>query len=121
MKPMFSSLSAVAAVALFAAPAATAQSCTQQAADLQKQQVQAQEIADARLALVDEVEAAGEAWENAEALRKFSDEQAAEADATKVAYDSLKADLLEKETNLQALVVSLNDQVATYNAKCVRN
>ena len=59
--------------------------------------------------------------ENAEALRNFGAEQAAEADATKATYDALKADLLEKETSLQGLVVSLNEQVTAYNSKCVRN
>ena len=121
MKPMISSLSALAAIFVIAVPGASAQSCAQQASDLQQQQVQAQELAEARSSLVEEVEAAGDAWENAEALRNFGDEQAAEADATKVAYETLKADLLDQELNLQALVVSLNDQVAAYNAKCVRN
>ena len=104
-----------------AAPMAAAQSCSQQAAQLQERQVAAQELADARLTLVDQVEAAGDAWENAEALRNFGEEQAAEADATKVAYETLKADLLDKESSLQGLVFSLNEQVTAYNTKCVRN
>lgn len=121
MKPMISSLGALGVVFLATAPVASALTCSQQAAQLQERQVTAQEMADARLTLVDEVEAAGDAWENAEALRNFGAEQAAEADATKVAYDALKADLLEKESSLQGLVVSLNDEVAAYNRKCVRN
>ena len=121
MKPMISSLSVLAAFAALAVPSAQAQTCSQQASQLQEQQATAQELADARLSLVDAVEEAGDAWENAEAMRNFSAEQAAEADATKAAYETLKADLLEKEASLQTMVVSLNDQVTAYNSKCVRN
>ncbi|MEM7638777.1 MAG: hypothetical protein AAF269_06920 [Pseudomonadota bacterium] len=121
MKPMISSLSALAAMIVLTAPAASALTCAEQASDLQNRQIKAQEIADARLALVDEVEAAGDAWENAEAMRNFSQDQAAEADATKVAYDTLKADLRSKEQSLQTLVVSLNKDVAAYNQRCVKD
>ena len=121
MKPMISSLSALAAIAIFAAPGAMAQSCTQQAAQLQDRQTEAQQIAEMRLSLVDDVEAAGDAWENAEAMRNFGSQEAEEANATKLEYETLKADLMQKEATLQALVVTLNDQVAAYNTKCVRN
>ena len=121
MKPVISSLGALGALMTIAALPASAQSCSQHAAQLQERQVAAQELADARVTLVDDVEAAGDAWENAEALRNFGDDQAAEADATKVAYETLKAELLEKETTLQGLVVALNEEVGAYNKKCVRN
>lgn len=121
MKPVIFSLGALGTLFVLAAPMAAAQSCSQQAAQLQERQVAAQELADARRTLVDQVEAAGDAWENAEALRNFGEEQAAEADATKVAYETLKADLLDKESSLQGLVFSLNEQVTAYNTKCVRN
>lgn len=119
MKPMISSLGALAAMIVFAAPQASAMSCAQQASALQERQAEAQSLADTRLTLVDEVEAAGDAWENAEAMRHFSDANADEADATKIKYETLKADLMEKEMALQALVVSLNEDVAAYNAACV--
>lgn len=121
MKPMISSLSAIAAVVILAAPGAIAQSCSQQAAQLQDRQAEAQQTADARIALVDEVEAAGDAWENAEAMRNFGSSEAEEADITKAEYEALKSTLMQKEVKLQALVVSLNEQVAAYNRKCVRN
>ncbi len=121
MKPMISSLSALAAIAILAAPGAMAQSCSQQAAQLQDRQTEAQQIAEMRLSLVDDVEAAGDAWENAEAMRNFGSQEAEEANATKLEYETLKADLMQKEATLQALVVTLNDQVAAYNTKCVRN
>ena len=121
MKPMISSLSALAAMFVFVAPMASAQSCAQQAATLQERQTEAQSLADARLELVDAVEEAGDAWENAEAMRHFSTKDAHEADATKIKYETLKADLLQKEVSLQALVMSLNEEVAAYNAACVES
>lgn len=121
MKPMISSLSALAAIVVLAIPHASALSCAEQAADLQTRQAKAQKTAEARLALVEEVEAAGDAWENAEALRNFGEEQALEADTTKIAYEGLKSDLFEKEVALQNLVVSLNQDVAAYNETCAKD
>jgi len=121
MKPMISSLSALVAIVILAAPGAIAQSCSHQAGQLQERQTEAQQIAETRLTLVDEVEAAGDAWENAEAMRHFGSKEADEANATKTEYEALKASLMQKEATLQALVVTLNDQVAAYNTKCVRN
>lgn len=121
MKPMISSLSVVAAMIILVAPTASALTCAEQAADLQTRQIKAQKIADARIALLDEVEAAGDVWENAEAMRNFSKDQAAEADATKVAYDTLKSDLMQKEQSLQTLVISLNEDVVAYNERCVKD
>ena len=121
MKPMISSLSAFVAIVVLAIPHASALSCAEQAADLQTRQAKAQKTAEARLALVEEVEAAGDAWENAEALRNFGEEQALEADTTKIAYEGLKSDLFEKEVALQNLVVSLNQDVAAYNESCAKD
>ncbi|MEL6857908.1 MAG: hypothetical protein AAFO74_05945 [Pseudomonadota bacterium] len=121
MKPMISSLSALAAIFLLAAPVAVAQSCSEQAKNLQAQQVEAQAIADARSTLVEDVEAAGDAWDDVEVHRLASKEHAAKADEAKLAYETLKADLLEKEASLQMLVASLNEDVAAYNTKCVTN
>lgn len=120
MKPMISSLGALAAIFVLTAPAASALSCAQQATQLQQQQSAAQKLADARTSLLEELETAGDAWENAEAMRNFSADQAAEADATKATYETLKADLIEKESSLQSLVVSLNEQVTDYNKACVK-
>lgn len=121
MKPMISALGALSALFVLMVPTASALTCSQQATQLQDKQAAAQAMAAARVSLVEDVEAAGDAWENAEALRNFGAEQAAEADATKAAYETLKADLLDKESSLQMLVVSLNDEVTAYNTKCVRN
>ena len=121
MKPVISSLSAFTIMILLTAPTASALSCSQQAAQLQERQTAAQDLAETRSTLAEDVEAAGDAWENAEAMRNFSAEQAAEADATKATYETLKADLMQQETSLQTLVVSLNQEVTDYNKKCVRN
>ena len=121
MKPMISALGAVSAVFVLAAPAASALTCSQQAAQLQDKQVAAQALADARVSLLQEVEAAGDAWEDVEVHRLASADHAAVADEAKSVYESLKADLVEKEASLQTLVVSLNDEVTAYNTKCVRN
>ena len=118
---MISSLSAIAALFVVAAPTANAMSCGEQAADLQNRQVTAQEIAEARLALVDEVEAAGDAWEDVEIHRLVSAGHAATADEAKAVYETLKADLFEKEVSLQNLVVSLNQDVAAYNESCAKD
>lgn len=121
MKAMTSSMSAFAAMIVLFTPSASALTCAQQAADLQNRQSEVQKIADARLALVDEVEAAGDAWENAEAMRNFGADQAAEADNTKVAYDALKADLMANEQSLQAMVIDINADVAAYSERCVKD
>lgn len=121
MKPMISSLSALAAMFVIAVPSASALSCSQQAAQLQKQQTATQELAETRLTLVDEVEAAGDAWEDVEIHRLASAGHADTADQAKAEYETLKANLLEKEASLQSQVMSLNQDVAAYNAKCVRN
>lgn len=119
MKPMISSFGALAAMFVLAAPQASALSCSQQAADLQTRQVKAQSLADSRVELVEEVEAAGDVWEDLEVHRLASPAHADAADAAKNEYESLKADLMDKEAALQALLISLNEDVATYNAACV--
>ena len=119
MKPMISSLSALVALTVFAAPMASAQSCAKQAASLQEKQVEAQALAEARLTLVDEIEAAGDAWEDVEVHRLVSEGHAAKADEAKLTYEMLKADLFEKESSLQVLVTTLNEDVQAYNQRCV--
>ncbi|NQY41310.1 MAG: hypothetical protein HRT80_14555 [Henriciella sp.] len=121
MKPMISSLSAFAAIVVLAIPHASALSCAEQAADLQTRQVKAQKIAEARLALVEEVEAAGDAWDDVEIHRLASEGHAETADEAKAVYEGLKADLFEKEVSLQDMVVSLNQDVAAYNESCAKD
>lgn len=121
MKPMISSLSAAIAVLVFAVPSASALSCAEQAASLQDQQAEAQEIAAAREELLEAVEAAGDAWEDVEIHRLVSAGHATTADEAKATYESLKADLIQKEISLQDLVVTLNQDVAAYNETCAKS
>lgn len=120
MKPMISSCAALAAICILAAPVSAAQSCADQAADLQKRQAETQKTADARVALVEKVEAAGDAWDDVEIHRRASVGHAKAADEAKVVYETLKADLMQKEMSLQSMLVSLNEDVASYNAACVK-
>ena len=94
-----------------------ATSCAQRAVDLQNQQVSLQKQIGARKAMVEETETAGDVWEEAETLRHFG--KAAEADAAKLKYDSLKADLVILDTTVQSGVSTLNQQVEQYNRDCV--
>ena len=121
MKPMISTLSALAAIVVLATPHASALSCSEQAADLQNRQAQAQKIAEARLELVEDVGAAGDAWDDVEIHRLASAGHAETADEAKSVYEGLKADLFEKEVALQNMVVSLNQDVAAYNESCAKD
>ena len=88
---------------------------------MQERQVEAQALADARLELVDEVEAAGDAWEDVEVHRLASAGHAETADQAKAVYEGLKAELLQKELSLQSMVIALNEDVATYNEACAKD
>lgn len=126
MKRTIFALSAITALSVVATPIAAAltssqvKECKAMGADLQARQVKAQKLADERLALVDEVEAAGEAWEDVEIHRRASAGHAAKADEAKAVYNGLKTTLMAKEVTLQDLVASLNGEVASYNRKCVK-
>ncbi|MEM1146982.1 MAG: hypothetical protein AAF582_09640 [Pseudomonadota bacterium] len=109
----------LSAVALLMAPAASALSCAQEAANLQDRQSQLIDIANERQTLVDQVEAAGDVWEDVEIHRLMSASHAATADQAKAEYEALKADLMQQENALQAQAASLNDEVAVYTARCV--
>ena len=110
-----------------AAPFASAMSgsavaqCSQQARTLKAQKVAATDLKTERDALVEEVEAAGEAWDVAEATRLFGDAEAQKADAAKAEYDALKAELISLEAKLQEKVSDLNAGVAAYNEACATN
>lgn len=120
-----SSLALTAALFSVAIPAASAltskqvQQCNTMGKSLQVRQAEAQKKVKAREALVAEVEAAGESWEDVEIHRLASAGHAATADAAKTKYDTLKADLMKQEMALQSLVGQINEDVAAYNGLCV--
>ena len=114
------------ALTLFAAVGPSAQALTAQQVkqcnamgkSLQVRQAEAKKKADARAALVDQVETAGEAWEDVEIHRRVSAGHAVAADEAKAAYEALKGDLMRQEMSLQSLVNQLNEDVSAYNELC---
>lgn len=113
-------LSIAFAPASVALTASQTKTCNALGAKLQKQQAKAQKLAAERLDLLEKVEDAGDDWENAETLRNFGEAEANAADSHKAKYDSLKADLLSRESALQELISSVNSDVADYNNKCAK-
>ena len=126
IKTLSSSLAALATLAL-SVPSASAltnaevRQCNALGKSLQARQADAKTKAETRESLLEKVEVAGDAWEEAEGLRNFSDDYATKADLTKAEYETLKGELLREERSLQALVSRLNEDVAVYNGKCVKN
>lgn len=68
-----------------------------------------------------EAELAGDAWEEAEDLRLFSDENALQADTALVAYEAARADFEMAEAAVQEQGVALNAEISRYNARCVKD
>ncbi|MEM1087586.1 MAG: hypothetical protein AAGH90_07645 [Pseudomonadota bacterium] len=124
IKTLSSFLAALATLVL-AIPSASAltnaevRQCNALGKSLKARQADAKAKAEARETLLVQVEAAGDAWEEAEGLRNFSTDYALKADTTKAAYEELKTDLLLKERSLQSLVARLNEDVALFNSQCV--
>ncbi|MEM1391426.1 MAG: hypothetical protein AAGG45_10120 [Pseudomonadota bacterium] len=98
-----------------------ARQCNALGKSLKARQADAKAKAQMRESLLIEVEAAGDAWEEAEELRNFSNEYASKADTTKATYETLKANLLQEELLLQDLVGRMNQDVARYNRTCVKD
>lgn len=99
-------------------PAMASASCYSQGKALKAQQAEATALKAERDELVIAVEDAGDAWEEAEAMRGWTADQTAAADAAKAEYDARKAELHELEADLQTKVSSLNEGVAAYNRNC---
>lgn len=68
-----------------------------------------------------EAELAGDAWEEAEDLRLFSDENAMEADTALAVYEAAKADFEMAEAAVQEQGMALNAEISRYNARCVKD
>ena len=109
----------VSLTAFVAAPfAAASESCVQQAETIRTAQQNVLKLKAERDALVLKVEDAGDAWENNQALRNFSAEQARQADSSRAAYEDLKARLRAVEADLQEKAASANARVNAYNTHC---
>ncbi len=110
---------AAAGFSLIASPVALASSsCSSQARSIKELRAEAASLKADRDALVIEVEAAGDAWEDAEATRLFSPDHAARADLALDAYEDLKAELETLEGELQDTVSDVNSRVSRYNTTC---
>ena len=110
---------AAAGFSLMASPVALASSsCSSQARSIKELRAEAVTLKADRDALLIEVEDAGDAWEDAEATRLFSQDHAARADLALDAYEDLKADLETLEGELQDTVSEVNSRVSYYNTAC---
>jgi len=110
---------AAAGFSLIASPVALASlSCSSQARSIKELRAEAASLKADRDALVVEVEAAGDAWEDAEATRLFSPDHAARAGLALDAYEDLKAELETLEGELQDTVSDVNSRVSRYNTTC---
>lgn len=72
----------------------------------------------ARAEAAEAAEAAGEAWENAEPMRDFGEAQAAEANATRAAFNAAKQTFEGKDAALRSATQMLNRDIAVYNQSC---
>lgn len=115
-----------AVIAALAAPASAltaseVRQCQAMAATFAPKKADFDTLTATRDTLADEAEMAGDIWENAEALRHFSIEAAAEADAARVIYDEAVEAFDNAEYALRAQGAQLNQDFAAYNAKCVKD
>lgn len=112
---------AAAGFSLIATPAALAStSCSSQARSIKELRTEATNMQADRDALLIEVEDAGDAWEDAEAMRLFSPDDAARADIALNEYEDLKSDLEALESDLQDTASDVNSRVSRYNSICAR-
>ena len=113
-------------VFLFGAVAATAnangasdvKACKAMAATLAPKQADITKMTASRDEAAAQVEATGEAWEDAETHRLVSPGHAATADTAKAAYESAKQAFARQEMALQASVSQYNDDIAAFNGRC---
>ena len=119
MKRTLSVLALIAAT--FSAPAFAQNdraACGAMQASLTVRQTETLAMQDKRNALAEQVEAAGEAWENAEAMRAFGSAEAETADATLEKFETLKREFHQTQAALESKVNMINASVARYNSLC---
>lgn len=114
------------AALLAAGPVAAAQAngsadvkaCKAMAAKLGPLQAEIAKLKQTRDEAAETVESTGEAWDDAEVMRRASAGHAATADATKATYEDAKKLLASRELALQSTVTQFNDDVTAYNTRC---
>lgn len=92
--------------------------CRALAATLPAKQEEITRLVDIRDEAAIDVEARGEAWEDAEILRRASRGHASAADTAREAYDAARERLAAHETALQDALTVYNDEVASFNRSC---
>lgn len=121
MKHIFIPLALLVAASMPSASAMTAneaRACNAMAASFGPKKADFEILVAERDRLVLVVEETGDAWEAAEALRNFSAQHAADADARKAAYDNAVVQFDAAEMAYRVTGAQLNEDFAAYNAKC---
>ena len=98
--------------------AADVDRCKAMAATLAPKKAEIEKMTARRDELAELTETRGEAWENAEAMRNFSAQQAVEADESRKAYEESRRRLKQTEQALQAVARQFNQDVSAYNQSC---
>ncbi|GAB5459585.1 MAG: hypothetical protein Hens3KO_26150 [Henriciella sp.] len=98
--------------------AAEIKQCQALGASMKVRHVELTEKGESRKAIAADVEALGELWEEAETIRNFSRQHAADADEKKAVYEAKKSEFRRIEMSFQADANQLNRDVADYNAVC---
>lgn len=92
--------------------------CQTLASGFTAKQAKYQALSAERDALALKAETLGEAWENAEQLRHFSPEAAAEADEAEVVYEDAKIAFETSEAEFQTFGAALNSDIQRFNTLC---
>lgn len=127
MKAYIISLALVSAFALFGAPAATAltqdevNQCNALASSFAPRKAEFDDKSALRDTLATKAEEAGDAWEDAEALRLFSAEHTQAANTAEAEYLEAKAAFETAESEVRALGAALNEDFTIFNTKCVKD
>lgn len=119
MKRSLPLLALIAASFSMPAIAQDQRACNAMQASLSVRQTEALALQDRRDELAEQVELAGEAWENAEAMRAFGPTEAEMADAQLAEYNALKKEFHQTQAALQSKVEMVNAGVVRYNSVCV--
>lgn len=118
MKRSLPILALIAASFSVPAIAQDQRACNAMQASLSVRQTEALALQDRRDALAEEVELAGEAWENAESMRAFGRAEAETADAQRAKFDALEKEFHQTQAALKSKVQMINASVAQYNSLC---
>lgn len=92
--------------------------CRALAATFETKQAEVLELQALQADLAAKAEALGEAWDNKEEFRLFSEDQATAADEAKALFEAAKADAMLAAVDLRSKAQMLNSDIAQYNTRC---